>query len=95
MANFTYKTALWKSSSRSQIFLCTWASLVFNEEGTHTESTGRSCKIQKEQYQMIWIYLKFFLKGDLEYDIASQLYNSENCFSKFLFFVSWMVSLMF
>lgn len=80
------KLSYWKSSLRSQIFLCTSTSLVFNEEGTYVESTGRRYKIPKEQYQMIWIHLKFSLKGDLEYDIASQWYISEKCFSKFLFF---------
>lgn len=91
------KLSYWKSSLRSQIFLCTSTSLVFNEEGTYVESTGRRYKIPKEQYQMIWIHLKFSLKGDLEYDIASQWYISEKCFSKFLFFfffVSWMLSQM-
>lgn len=80
------KLSYWKSSLRSQIFLCTSTSLVFNEEGTYVESTGRRYKIPKEQYQMIWIHLKLSLKGDLEYDIASQWYISEKCFSKFLFF---------
>lgn len=91
--DFISETVLQNSSLKSEIFLCTSTSFVFNEEGTYAESTGISCKIPKEQYQRIWMYLKLSLESDLEHEIAPQWSNSENYFSNFLL-VSWMMSLM-
>lgn len=83
-----------KISVKSQIFLCTSSSFVFNEEGTYAESRGINCEIPKDQYQRIWMYLKLSLKDDLKYEIAYQWSNSENSFCTFLLPFSWITSLM-